>query len=332
MPGSIEEVARRAGVSVATVSRALRGLPNVAEATRQRVVAAAEELQYTPDPSASRLAERRTRTVGVLVPYVDTWFTSSVLAGVHARCVDAALDTLLFTAPTGERRARFFADLPFRKRVDALVIIDLPVANEELERALSVGLPLVTVGLDDGVSSGVILDEHAVAQVLTRHVIGLGRRRIAVLGPCEGDGPRATIGALRASRIASVAAANPDVAVVAHHTGPSPAEAAAAMWRLVALPEPPDAVVALTDEVALGALRAARDAALEVPEAVVLTGIDDHPFAEVHGLTTIRYSPRVMGERAADLARAHLMDAELARWVEVVDPHLVVRASTGGAA
>lgn len=333
MVGSIEEVARRAGVSVATVSRALRGLPNVADATRERVLQVAAELEYVADPSASRLAERRTRTLGVVVSYLDTWFTSSVLAGVHARCETVGLDTALYVAPTGETRGRFFEYLPFRKRVDALVIVDVPVADEHLERLASADLPFVTVGLDTGIASAVVLDDEAVGRMVARHLIGQERDRIAVLGPCEGEGPRAVVGGLRAGHFAAaLESAGGNAAVAVHHTGPTPAEAAEATWRLLSLPEPPDAVFALTDEVALSAMRTARDAGFEVPADLAVVGIDDHPLSEVFGLTTVRQTPRVLGERAADLAVAHLADPSIVPTRDVVTPHLLVRASSGGVA
>ena len=100
---TIEHVAIAAGVSVATVSRALRGLPNVAVPTRARVEAAARELDYRADPHASRLAAGRSRTVAVVVPLINSWYFSNVVAGVEAVCADDGYDLLVVTAPTPAR-------------------------------------------------------------------------------------------------------------------------------------------------------------------------------------------------------------------------------------
>ena len=121
----IEDVASRAGVSVATVSRALRGLPHVSAATREKVLRAAEELDYRPNPHAARLAAGRSGTVGVAVPVLNSWFYANVLAGVEAVLAEEARHA----RDRGRRpgcHERFIAGLPaLSKRVDGLVLCDL---------------------------------------------------------------------------------------------------------------------------------------------------------------------------------------------------------------
>src|SRR5664279_4142392 len=119
MPAGIEDVAARAGVSTATVSRAIRGLPNVAAATRQRVLAAARDLDYVASANASGLASGRTSTVGVVSPYICRWFFGQVISGAETVLRDAGLDMVLYTVESAERRVRFFSKLP-RRRVDAV--------------------------------------------------------------------------------------------------------------------------------------------------------------------------------------------------------------------
>src|SRR5580698_2925588 len=123
MTASIEDVARLAGVSIATVSRSLRGLPDVAAATRDRVLSAARELDYVASPFAARLASGRTFTVGVVVPFVDRWFFSTVLGGVEAELGGAGFDLLLYNLSDSAGRERFFSVLPVRKRVDAVAVV-----------------------------------------------------------------------------------------------------------------------------------------------------------------------------------------------------------------
>ena len=108
---TIQDVAVAAGVSVATVSRALRGLPNVALPTRVRVEAAARELEYRPDPHASRLAAGRSRCVAVVVPFINSWYFANVIAGIEAVCADGGYDLLVMTAPTPAARGSAVADV-----------------------------------------------------------------------------------------------------------------------------------------------------------------------------------------------------------------------------
>ena len=104
MVASIEDVARRAGVSIATVSRALRGLPDVAAATRDRVLAAATELNYVASPFAARLASGRTATVGLVVPFVNRWFFAEVIATVETALRHAGFDLLLYNLGDADGR------------------------------------------------------------------------------------------------------------------------------------------------------------------------------------------------------------------------------------
>src|SRR6478735_12375009 len=106
MTASIEDVAKRAGVSIATVSRSLRGLPDVAPSTRHRVLVAARELDYVASPFAARLASGRTSTIGVVVPFVDRWYFAQVLGGLESQLVAGGYDVLLYN----------LADTPGRER------------------------------------------------------------------------------------------------------------------------------------------------------------------------------------------------------------------------
>ncbi|HEX9231754.1 MAG TPA: LacI family DNA-binding transcriptional regulator, partial [Jatrophihabitantaceae bacterium] len=131
MTSSIEDVAKLAGVSIATVSRSLRGLPDVATATRDRVLAAAQELDYVASPFAARLASGRTATVGVVVPFVHRWYFAEVLGAVESVLHHAGFDLLLYNLGDHEGRQRFFARMPVRKRVDAIVIASLVLSDDE---------------------------------------------------------------------------------------------------------------------------------------------------------------------------------------------------------
>ena len=160
MTASIEDVARLAGVSIATVSRSLRGLPDVAAGTRDRVLAAARELDYVASPFAARLASGRTATVGVVVPFVNRWYFAEVLGAIEAVLHDAGFDLLLYNLGDPAGRDRFFTEMPARKRVDALVVASLVLTEPETELLRALGVPVGVLGVEHDQFFCTRIDDH----------------------------------------------------------------------------------------------------------------------------------------------------------------------------
>lgn len=325
---NMADVARRAGVSVATVSRALRGLPGVGDAARARVIEIAEELSYVISPEASRLSSGQTRRVGVVVPATQVWFYGEMLAAIERRLRAADLDVLLYQVRDEEVRKRFFRELPTRRKVDAVVLIALPLPQEEVDRLDLLGVEVVVAGGRVRDFPYVEVDDRAMAATAVEHLVGLGHERIALI--------RATSygeihwapdvlrleGYQRALADAGIVERSEYVVSVPF----TPDDGALAAQRLMALPEPPTAVLCFSDEVAFGAMEGIRRAGLRVPEDVSVVGIDDHPIAAVLGLTTVRQDVGAQGELAADMALRRLAKEPVDN---VVVPHeLVVRRST----
>src|ERR1700712_967864 len=148
MSASIEDVAKLAGVSIATVSRSLRGLPAVAATTRDKVLLAARELDYVASPFAARLASGRSSTLGVVVPFVNRWFFAEILGSVEAVLSAAGYDLLLHNLADSEGRERFFSVLPMRKRVDAVLVVSLALTDDEVAALKSLGQPVGVIGVD----------------------------------------------------------------------------------------------------------------------------------------------------------------------------------------
>jgi LacI family transcriptional regulator, repressor for deo operon, udp, cdd, tsx, nupC, and nupG len=323
-------VAARAGVSVATVSRALRGLPNVAPSTRERVLDAAEALHYVADPSASRLASGRSLTVGLVVPMLGQWYYMRALSGVEGVLVAAGYDLLPFTTSGPGGAARFVQELPFRKRVDGLVVIDALLRSEHLDRVVGQSSEVVTVGVVSPSASSVRIENVAAARLAVNHLTGLGHRRIAVIGgldddPLEFPVPVERLRGYRQALVAAELATDPELEVPGNFSLEGGAEA---MQRLLHLAEPPSAVFALSDEMAIGAMKVARDAGLRVPQDVSIVGFDDHDVAAYLGLTTVRQDVQRLGERAAELLVGHLTGEVTEVVHEVAPTRLVVRGTT----
>jgi len=328
----IEEVARATGVSTATVSRALRGLPNVSDTTRAAVRRAADELGYVASSSASGLASGRTLALGVVVPSVSRWFYTQVLEGVDAELRSASYDMILFNLG-GHRgdRERVFHRSILRKRTDALLALCLDFTQDEREQLASLGHPTIVVGGPVKGLRSVGIDEKATAREATNHLIGLGHTEIAHLGGEDEEGLNSNVptGRLRgfekAMRSAHLAVRQEWVIP----GGFSLPEGRAAMNRLLDRPGPrPTAVFAGSDEMAMGAMLAAADHGLRVPDDLSVIGIDDHDYSKSFGLTTMAQSPFEQGATATRILLDELGGGEPRAGSVRSAAHLVVRTST----
>jgi LacI family transcriptional regulator, repressor for deo operon, udp, cdd, tsx, nupC, and nupG len=329
---SLNDVAKRAGVSTATVSRALRGLPTVSEQTRARIIAIADELGYVISPSASRLASGRTHTVGVVVPYVDRWFFGQVIVGVEHELRTRGYDLLLYNLGGDAGRERFFDQMPLRRRVDAVLVLSLPLADEEVSRLRTLRIPVGVVGGSVEGFSCVRIDDVAGAGAAVRHLVNLGHRDIALISggadvPMHFTTPldrrRGYLDVLAEAGIEY----DPDLEAAGDFTM---AGGERAMSHLLGRSRRPTAVFALSDEMAFGAMRALRMSGLRVPEDVSVIGFDDHDMADLMNLTTVAQPVVEQGAAVARLLMNRLPDGhtETSQHIMTIPTRLVVRGST----
>ncbi len=329
----ISDVARHAGVSTATVSRALRDVGRVAVSTRRRVLETAEHLGYSVSPSASRLASGRTGTVAVVVPFVSRWSFGQVIEGVEAVLRTAGFDMLLYNLADAEGRRRMFGGNRLRGRADAVLVLYLPMSQEEKDALNALGVPVAVVGALEPEFFGVRIDDVAAARTAVRHLLHLGHRRIGLLGGVAYDqGMPFTsqvdrrLGFLEALEEAGVEA-EADAEAVAEF---SVEGGITAMTRLLSgRSAPPTAVFAHSDEMAFGAMHALRRAGLAVPGDLSVIGFDGHDLAEVMSLSTVIQPLGELGAIAGEQLLAALGDdgpPESAH--RVVSTELVLRGST----
>lgn len=300
MTASITDVAQRAGVSVATVSRALRGLPNVAASTRRKVLAAAEELDYVADFNASRLAAGRTLSIGVLLDDLSHWFMSQVAAGAQSVVAEAGYDLVVYQSRRSGDRPRLLSASNYRKRVDGLVVA-IPVQSELLEGLREHDLPAVAAGVLWPGVPWVGIDDRAAAATATRHLLNLDHDRIALIGDDPASGNQQAAARREGYRQALVGAGlqpEDDLDVDGAFSIRGGAEA---MARLLSAGTLPSAVIAMSDEMALGAVRTVRSAGLQIPADISVVGFDDHDLAAATDLTTVHQPVAQIGEVAAAL-------------------------------
>lgn len=327
---TMADVARRAGVSTATVSRSLRGAL-VAEETRRRVLEAASDLRYEPSPAGSHLASGRTRVVGVVVPFAARWFFSEVIAGIEDVLRNAGLNLLLYNIGHRDSRTQFFSRLPLRERVDAAVVVSSGLSPAEVEAMTDLRVPLAVLGsVVPGMPCVLISDEDA-ARTATRHLLALRHERIAMLtGDPDDPAGHATTRRRRAGFETTLAEVGlRPTAVVAEPWGVD--GGVRAMERLLSEPTLPTAVLAESDEMAFGALRTLRRAGLRVPQDVSVIGIDDHELAAAVELTTVAQPVWSQGAAAATLVVELLSGIAVEPVGTVVPTRLVVRGTTAPA-
>ena len=323
------DIARIAGVSLATASRALSNAPGVAAATRERVQAVAEDLSYVVSPEASRLSGGSTRRVAVVIPHISRWFFAAMLEGLESALHEADLDVLLYHVGDAADRRAFFERLPARRKVDAVVVVGFPVSQAEQLRLGLMGVSIVAAGGQSAAYPYVCIDDEVAARQAMDHLIFLGHRRIAMIAAVDPDQPdwpaisgreQAYYAALRDAGIA----ADPSLVTTVDWGGLQGAEA---MSQLLSLREPPTAVYAHSDEVAVGAMRTLRRAGLRIPEDISVIGIDGHPLAELTDLTTVSQPVREQGLLAGQMVLGLLQGDDVERAV-TVPTRLVIRQST----
>ncbi|WP_022884641.1 LacI family DNA-binding transcriptional regulator [Glaciibacter superstes] len=301
----IDEVARLAGVSTATVSRALSGNGHVSPTTRVKVEAAAGELGYVVSSSASSLASGRMKNVGVVVPFLGRWYFSSVVEGAQQSLLRQGYDLTLYNLTGGgEERRSVFEHFLLRQRVDAVIAISLELTESEVARLHALGKPLVGVG---GPIEGVrtlTIDDVAVARLATEHLLALGHSRIAHIG---GNNAFDVDFHLPTNRRVGYEAALEAAGITVSPENFQPADFTIrggyqAAKQLLGRPhDRPTAIFAASDEMAIGSILAARDLGLSVPRDVSVIGIDDHDLADFFGLSTVAQFPRGLGEKAVEI-------------------------------
>lgn len=333
----IRQVADEVGLSMATVSRALRGRPGVSESNRRRVEEAAARLGYVASSTAVGLATGRTRTVAVVVPHVTRWYFATVIHGAEQVLREHGYDLMLFNlAGDAEARRRVMRTQTTLRRADAVLVLGLLPSTEEREWFDRHGARVVLVGALTDSWPGVSIDDEHVAVLATRHLLELGHERIAYVGgTAEQALDFSTPGARRKGFHDCLAHAGLEVDPAYDRFGDfTVASGREQGLALLALPEPPTAVFCASDEMAIGLLRAAHERGIAVPDQLSVVGVDDHELAEYVGLTTVRQPVEQLGRVAAlQILEAlegpeTLVDVDLpARHVEL-DVDLVVRGST----
>ncbi|MGV8931075.1 MAG: LacI family DNA-binding transcriptional regulator [Luteimonas sp.] len=328
---TIKDVAKQANVSVATVSRALNGHENVADAVRKRVIEVANQLRYSPHHAARSLSSRRTHTIGVVLPDLYGEFFSELMRGIDHVARERGLH-LLVSSYQGNPEEQGAALRAMRGRVDGLLVMSPFVNDTEILRDnLNPAMPSVLMNscLPGGGHAAISVDSYGGARAMVRHLIDVGHRRIAfIAGPANNFDAAERLRGYRDELAEQLPGAQAWILqgdfdeASGHRAG----------GELLAAKRRPDAVFAANDMMALGCLFALNQAGLQAPRDIAIAGFDDIPFARyVHpSLTTMRVDIAELGGRALRLLLDNLAKDGAPSSVDraPLAPQLMVRDSS----
>ncbi len=334
---TLADVARHAQVSKSTASRALSGNGAVSEDTRKRVTDAAAELGFVASSAAEHLATGRSRNIALLTPFVNRWFYSEVIDGVEAALIGAGYDLTLYRlTKDADQRKQLFDYFLVRKGVDAVIALTLFITDDEVRRLDALGKPIVGIGGRIPGVSTFLIDDREVARKATEHLLGLGHTRVVHLGGDQEDQLDFQVHSSRlhgfrdAMERAGLGGGEDfaacDVSIEGGYRS--------AMRLLTQSVNRPTGIVAVSDEVAIGAMTAAYELGIRIPDELSVIGIDGHPAGEAFGLTTMVQHVSRQGAMAVSQALALLggmapeSEGDLAMGLPV---DLRIRRSTGPA-
>ena len=335
MAATLHDVARVANVSIKTVSNVINDYPHIRPETKQRVVDAIAELGYRPNLSARSLRSGRTGVIGLALPELSLSYFAE-LADSVIKAADARGVTVLIEQTGGERQREIeLLSSPRRQLTDGLLFSALGMGNDDAHY-LNVSYPLVLLGerIFGGPTDHVTMVNVDAARAATEHLIRSGRKRIAVVGAHDGEVIGSAGLRLRGYREALEAAGIPfDPTLIAYTTLWHRSNGATSMRQLLATGVKFDAVFALNDTLALGAMRVLQEAGLTIPTDVAVIGFDDLDEARYSLPTLSTIDPgrneiattavRVLLDRIAGVEPTAPMTGYLAEF------HLVERESTG---
>ena len=329
---TLKEVAKEADVSIASASRAINGLDNVAEGVRNRVLEAASRLRYVPHGGARALAMNRTNTIGLLLPDIYGEFFSEIIRGVDVAARARGLH-LLVSGSHGDMREAMAAIMAMSGRVDGLLVMSPFADSQDIGAALPLSLPLITIASQVGEQGrgAITVDNYGGARLAVDHLVAQGCTRLAHI-----SGPSSNFEARERRRgfDAAVAAHGSKITHVTTLEGDFVEESGLqAMKTLLETSDypRPDGVFAANDMMAVGALFALKEKGLSAPRDVAVIGFDDVPLARFASpaLSTLKVGVFELGRRGLELLADALANPDGERTQNIIiSPELVVRESS----
>jgi LacI family transcriptional regulator len=327
---TIKDISREAGVSIATVSRALNNKPRTSSKTRAKILSVAERLGYQPNAAARTLSRDKTDAIGVVFHQMTSGFYASVMTGIDLEAYTQGYHVLVTISKGSDPGHDAAQALARAMRVDGLIILDATFNDSALARLKESGRPIVVIqrALKDPQVSSVAPDNIGGARAAVRHLLSLGYRDLLLIAgpPAAEDSSLRMEGCRQALGEAGIDPRRVPC-ILGHY---SSAEALKAFRAYCASQTLPRAVFAFNDDMALAVMKELRITGVKVPQQVAVVGFDDIDAADYMGLTTVRVPMIEMGQEAVRLLAARMADPSAPAKHVLKDATLVIRESCGG--
>lgn len=313
---TIYDVAKRAGVSIATVSRVLNSPDRVVEETRTLVLTAIDELGFVPKFEARTRARKQIGRIGVLTPHFTADSFVDRLRGVGAALAGLPYELVVYDVTTPAQRDGYLTSLALTHQVDGLIIIGLPFDQTMESRLVKHRVPIVQIGtLAQPFSERfdrIVTDDESAGRIAAAHLLARGHRRVGYVGTgvqpdvAPDFGTTNLDGFRQALALAGVPLPNTYVSLAPFGLEQARQQA----YQLLALTNPPTAIYAASDTQAIAVISAARERGLNVPQDLAVIGFDDIEIAEFIGLTTVGQPLKEAGRLAVELLLRQLINQE----------------------
>ena len=332
---TLKDISKEVGKSITTVSRALNDYDDVSPETKKMIQGVAEEMGYRPNIIAQRLQKQKTDTIGFIIPtfgprFSDPFF-SEFLAGVGNKASDLSFDLLVSTQPPGEKEYKAYHKMMDGRRADGFIIVRTRRNDDRINDLLKRGFPFTVFGRMEGRNDFPYVDEDGTygMRQIADHLVSLGHTRIGCIAP----DPELMFAAIRLKGLKDgLAAHNIQLNGSMHKIGDLTQKGGYLQCKsLMREPNPPTAIVACNDLMALGAISAVQDLGLEVGKDITITGFDDIPLAEYSHppLTTVHQPIYQIGGMVCEMLIKIIMGQELEQKHILLKPSLIIRESSG---
>lgn len=331
MPVTIYDVAREAGVSMATVSRVVNGNPNVKPTTRKKVMAAIERLGYRPNAVARGLASKKTTTVGVIIPDISSLFFSELARGIEDIATMYKYNIILCNSDQRLEKELQLINTLLEKQVDGLLFMGSDIKEDHIQALSTASVPIVLAATRDADSilPSVTIDYFQAAYDAARVLIDHGHKRIAMITSPLNDPLAGLLRFEGYKQALADAGMNLDEQLVApgnyfYESG------LRIMTEFLRLPERPTAVFAASDEMAIGAIHAVQDAGMNVPNDIEVIGFDNIRLAEMvrPRLTTVVQPMYDIGAVGMRLLTKYMNNEHVEEHVVILPHRIEYREST----
>jgi LacI family transcriptional regulator len=333
---TIYDLAREAGVGIGTVSRCLNNHPSVSPGTRAKVLATVKRLNYQPHAYAQRLASRRTETISAIIPFFTNYFFTEVLQGVQDKVAELGFDLILYDVNNPAQVEHHLRRSLHRGHVDGVMFFSMRFPELFVAKFQQMNLPVVLVDTHDERFDSLRVRNKEGAMHATQHLISLGHRNIAMINATIGNGPaRERLEGYRAAlehADLTFAAGNVLTATIDKQDGFNREAGYASMKELLkrsALRNRVSAVFVSSDVQAIGALEAALELGIRIPEDIAMVSFDDIELASHAQLSTMRQPMHDMGGLAVEKLRARMNDPSLPPSLTTFLPELIIRQTCG---